>query len=168
MRIPLYFKSPLWQRFFAGAAAGGIISWLMFFYMHSIMQEKLIQKLHKQGEYIKDLEEENALWEEDYNKLNDKNLERLTIQEVKVTVTNFHLYKIDRLSVAEAVEKIQDDLNSTLLSKDLETVYEARSLLKKSIENKVLEINKKKYMLEVSEVLYYTTLKLEVKLKQVR
>ncbi|WP_026693667.1 sporulation membrane protein YtrI [Peribacillus kribbensis] len=168
MRIPPYFKSPLWQRFFAGAAIGGIISWLVFFYMYSIMQEKLINKVHEQLESIKDLEEENRLWEADYNRLNDKNQERLTVQEIHVTLTNFLPYRLDRLSVAEAAEKIEDDLKSTLLSKDLETVYESRSLLKRTIENKVLEINKKKYMLEVTEILYYTNLQVEVKLKQVR
>ncbi|WP_409289752.1 sporulation membrane protein YtrI [Peribacillus sp. SCS-37] len=168
MRIPQYYRLPLWQRFFAGAAIGGIISWLVFFYMHSVMQEKLINKLHKQNEAIKDLEDENELWEEDYNKLNEENLKKLTIQEVHVSIANFAMYKVDRLSAAEAAEAVRDELKSALLSKDLETVYESRALLRKSIENKVLEINKKKYMLEVSEISYYTTLKFELRLKQVR
>ena len=39
MRIPPYHRTPTWQRFFAGAALGGLISWVIFFYMHGVQQE---------------------------------------------------------------------------------------------------------------------------------
>ncbi|CAH0127688.1 Sporulation membrane protein YtrI [Peribacillus sp. Bi96] len=164
MRIPPYHRAPTWQRFFAGAALGGLLSWVIFFYMYGVQQEKQIRTLHEQREEIKDLNEEISIWEQDYKKLNQKNEEILTIQEVEVTITN-EKYSLDRLSIAEAEDVIEDDLSS-LLAKDVVSVYNGKSLLKKSIENKIVTINKKRYQLEVVEIMYYTKMNIELKLKR--
>ena len=166
MRIPPYHRLPTWQRFFAGAAIGGLISWMIFFYMYGVQQEKQIRTIHDQKEEIKDLQEEIAIWEQDYKQLNQKNEEILTIQEVDVTITNGKLYSLDQLSIAEAEDVIEDDL-SALLAKDVVSVYNGKLLLKKSIENKIVTINKKQYTLEVTEIMFYTKMNIEAKLRRI-
>ncbi|MEY9868679.1 hypothetical protein ABIE66_004058 [Peribacillus sp. B2I2] len=165
MRIPPYHRAPTWQRFFAGAALGGLISWVMFFYMHGVQQEKQIRTIHEQREEIKDLNGEIAIWEQDYKKLNQQNEEILTIQEVEVKITNGKTYSLDQLSIAEAEDVIEDDLSS-LLAKDVVSVYNGKMLLIKSIENKKLIINKKRYDLEVVEIMFYTKMNIEIKVKR--
>lgn len=166
MRIPPYHRLPTWQRFFAGAAIGGLLSWMIFFYMYGVQQEKQIRTIHDQREEIKDLQEEISIWEQDYKQLNKKNEEILTIQEVDVTITNGKLYSLDQLSIAEAEDVIEDDL-SALLAKDVVSVYNGKLLLKKSIENKIVTINKKQYTLEVTEIMFYTKMNIEIKLRRI-
>lgn len=166
MRIPSFFRSPSWQRFFAGVAIGTFISWCLFFYMFGLQQEKQINTIRTQKEQIEDLNKKIAIWEEDYQKLNEQNEKVLMIQEVQVKINNGKSYNLDKLSIAEAEDVIRDDLAS-LIAKDLKTIFQGKVLLKKSIENKLIEINKKQYRLEVVEIMFYTELYVEVKLKRV-
>ena len=83
-----------------------------------------------------------------------------------MTIENYRDYKLDLLSVIEAQEAIRNDLRS-LITKDLETVYKGKSLIRKTIENKIVEMNKKKYTFEVSEIMFYSTIYIEVKVKRV-
>ena len=53
----------------------------------------------------------------------------MTIQEVEVTITN-EKYSLDQLSIAEAEDVIEDDLSS-LLAKDVVSVYNGKVLLEK-------------------------------------
>ncbi len=166
MRIPPLFNNPSWQRFLAGVVIGAIISWVLFFYMYGIQQDKQILTIQSQEEQIDDLNKKIAIWEEDYQKLNEQNEEVLRIQEIVVKIKNGKNYNLDKLSVAEAEDVIRDDLAS-LIAKDLKTIYDGKVLLKKSIENKFIEINKKQYRLEVVEIIFYTKMYIEVKLKRV-
>lgn len=167
MRIPPYHRLPTWQRFFAGAALGGLLSWVIFFYMYGVQQETQIRIIHEQREEMKDLTEKIAIWEQDYKKLNQQNEEILTIQEVEVKITNGEFYSLDQLSIADAEDVIEDDLSS-LLAKDVVSVYNGKMLLKKSIENKIIEINKKRYELEVYEIMFYTKMNIELKIKRAK
>lgn len=58
MRIPPYYRRPSWQRFFAGMAIGGAISWCIFIYIFGVWQEKHTALIDKQSEKIIDLENE--------------------------------------------------------------------------------------------------------------
>ncbi|MGE7779663.1 sporulation membrane protein YtrI [Peribacillus sp. NPDC097264] len=167
MRIPPYHRLPTWQRFFAGAALGGLLSWVIFFYMYGVQQETQIRIIHEQREEMKDLTEKIAIWEQDYKKLNQKNEEILTIQEVEVKITNGQFYSLDKLSIADAEDVIEDDLSS-LLAKDVVSVYNGKMLLKKSIENKLIKINKKWYELEVNEIMFYTKMNIELTIKRAK
>ena len=166
MRIPPFFNNPSWQRFFAGVIIGAIISWVIFFYMFGIQQEEQIRIIQTQKEQIEDLNNKIAIWEEDYQKLNEQNEKVLTIQEVQVKINNGKAYNLDKLSVVEAEDVIRDDLAS-LIAKDVKTIYNGKGLLKKSIENKFVTINKKQYRLEVVEIMFYTEMYIEVKLKRI-
>lgn len=163
MRIPPYHQNPGWQRFFAGVSIGCIISWIVFLYMFGVQQEYQFEKINAQKKLIGDLLDRNQIWEKDYQKLNEEAEKKLKIQEIEVTIINGKTFKLDHLSIAEAEDAIHDDLAS-LLAKDVETIYNGRSLLKKSIENKIVEINKKRYRPEVAEILFYTNMYIEVRL----
>ncbi|RFU67726.1 sporulation membrane protein YtrI [Bacillus sp. V59.32b] len=163
MRVPPYHQKPGWQRFFAGVAIGCIISWVIFLYMFGVQQENQFERMNAQQKLIGNLTDRNAIWEKDYQKLNEEVKKKLKIQEIEVTILNGKTFKLDHLSIAEAEDAIHDDLAS-LLTKDVETIYNGRSLLKKSIENKIVEINKKRYKLEVAEILFYTNMYIEVRL----
>lgn len=166
MRIPPFYNYPSWQRFFAGLAIGALISWSLFFYMFGIQQEKQILTIQSQKEQIEDLNKKIMIWETDYQKLNEQTERVLMIQDVQVKITNEKTYNLDKLSVAEAEDVIRDDLSS-LIAKDVKSIYNGKGLLKKSIENKFIEINKKQYRLEVVEIMFYTEMYIEVKLKRI-
>lgn len=164
MRIPPFYRRPHWQRFLAGVIIGAIISWILFFYMYGIQQEKQIRTIYNQRETIKDLNDKIAIWKEDYQKLNEQNEKSLTVQEIEVKIAN-NPYQLDELSLAEAEDAIRDEL-STLIAKDVKTIYNGKLLLRKSIENRLIEINKKQYRVEVVEILFFTEMYIEVELKR--
>jgi len=165
MRIPPLYRKPAWQRFFAGAAVGGCISWMIFLYMFGVMQERNGILLEKQAKDIKHLQDDIKIWQEDYRELNKENEEMLTIQEIKVRLVGHEKYQIqDRQSVFDVEEAIQEDLKS-LLAKDLSTVYKNKDIIKKTIENKVMPINGKKFKFVVQEIFFYTTINITVELK---
>nr|WP_235186695.1 hypothetical protein [Geobacillus sp. FW23] len=60
MRIPPYYQYPSWQRFFAGAAIGALISWFVFLYIFGVLQEKQVQHVNELNEQIADLQNEFA------------------------------------------------------------------------------------------------------------
>lgn len=157
MRIPPYYRHPSWQRFFAGAAIGAILSWFVFLYIQGVWFEERNIELRKQEETIEKLEREKKIWQEDFIALNKKNKEQLTVQNIKVKIINWEKYKLDTLSVYETEESIKDDIDM-MIAKDLEQVFKTRDLIKKVIENKTVKLNDKRYKLKVKEVWIYTTL----------
>lgn len=163
MRIPPYFYSKNSQRFFSGVIIGAFISWLIFLYMFGQMQEEQVKLIHQQEEMIADLEKEKNIWQEDFKKLNEKNKELLTVQKIAVKITNASKYKLDALSVFEVQESVKEDI-SNVLAKDLNNVFMSRNLLEKVIENKPVEINKRRYQLTVKKMVIYTTLDIELEL----
>ena len=163
MRIPPYYRLPTWQRFFAGVVIGAIGSWFVFFYMYGVLQEKQISIIEIQRKEIHELKIKVGIWEQDFNKLNEETEKHLSVKEIRVNIVNDRFYDLDKLSVAEAEEVIRTDL-TTLITKNVEDVYKTKALLKKSIENKILEINKKRYRIEITEIFFYTNMEIEVKL----
>lgn len=163
MRIPPYYRLPTWQRFFAGVVIGAIGSWFIFFYMYGVLQEKQISIIEIQRKEIHELKIKVGIWEQDFNKLNEETEKHLSVKEIRVTIVNDQFYDLDKLSVAEAEEVIRTDL-TTLITKNVEDVYKTKALLKKSIENKILEINKKRYRIEITEIFFYKNMEIEVKL----
>lgn len=163
MRIPPYFYSRNFQRFFSGIIIGAIISWLIFLYIFGHMQEDQVKLIHKQEERIADLVKEKDIWQEDFKKLNEKNKELLTVQSISLKITNASKYKIDAFSVFDTQEKIKKDI-SNVLAKDLTIVYNSRELLEKTIENKPVKLNGRTYQLTVTNMVIYTTLHIEVEL----
>ena len=163
MRIPPYYRRPSWQRFFAGMAVGGIISWCIFLYFFGVLQEEDSKLLQKQEKDIAELKNDIKIWQEDYEQLNKQNLEKITVQDIKIKITNWEKYKFDQLSVFQTEEEVREDIKLAL-AKDLETVAESKDLIRKIIENKPIKLNDKRYKLTVKEMVIYTTLSIQLEI----
>lgn len=164
MRVPSLHKQPHLKRLLAGTAIGFCLSWLLFLYMFGAMQEKQAALLEQQKKTINELKTQLAVWQEEYKDLNKKNLHKLTVQEIEIDIVNYKKYGIDDAqSIFSAKEQIKKDLSS-LYAKDLETIYSHKDLIRQTIENKTLKINKRSYSLHVKEWSFYTTIHLELEL----
>lgn len=161
MRIPPYYRNPLWQRFFAGMVMGAIVAWIMFLYMHGVLQERQVQLIQTQQDTISDLTEEIDIWQNEYELLNRKNDQKLLVQDISIRIVDYKKYRIDPLSIFEMEESIREDLNS-LLGKDLESIGKGKELVKRTITNKTVKINSKRYHFEIKEMIIYTTISIEV------
>jgi hypothetical protein len=164
MRIPSLYRRPSWQRFFAGMAVGGAISWCIFLYIYGVWQEENTELIRKQKEDIVDLNNEKKIWQEEYKQMNKRNIEQLTVQKINIKIMNSEKYKLDSLSVLETENAVRDDI-SMMLAKDLDTVYKSKDLLKKIIENKPAIINEKRYKLKVKEMVIYTNLTIQLEVQ---
>lgn len=161
MRVPPYYRKPTWQQFFAGMVIGGAISWCIFLYIFGVWQEEYSIKIHKQEETIKTLIKDKQIWQEEFQALNKKSIEQMTVQEIKIKIINADKYKLDAYSIFQTEQKVKEDINM-MVAKDLETVFKSRELLKRTIENEVVKINDKRYRLEVREIFIYTTLSIRL------
>ena len=164
MRIPPYYRRPSWQRFFAGAAVGGAISWCIFLYIFGVWQEESAILIREQQKEISELNNDIKIWQEDYEELNNRNLEKITVQKINIKITNWERYKLDQFSVFETEEAVRDDIKM-VLAKDLETVAKSKDLVKKIIENKPIKINDKRYKLRVKEMIIFTTLTIQLEIQ---
>lgn len=164
MRIPPLYHNRSWQRFLAGSAIGGIISWCIFLYMFGVWQEKHTKLIREQQEHITDLNNEIKIWQDEYKAANKKNIEQLTVQKVNVKITNWEKYDLDSYSVFLQEDSVKEDLRM-VVAKDLETVYKSKDLLKKIIENKPVRLNGKRYKLIVKEMVIYTTVSIQLELQ---
>lgn len=163
MRVPSLYRRPGRQRFFAGMAVGGAVSWCIFLYIYGVFQEENTELIRKQQEDIVDLNNEKKIWQEEYKLLNKRNIEQLTVQKINIKIINSEKYKLDSLSVLETENSVRDDI-SMMLAKDLETVYKSKDLLKKIIEHKPVKINDKRYKLNVKEMIIYTNLTIQLEI----
>lgn len=157
MRIPPHYRQPVWQRFLAGIAIGGMISWFVFLYIFGEWQEKYSKEIKNQEDEIAELKREKEIWQEEFKALNKKNRELLTIQDIKVKIGNSEKYKLDSFSMFEIEEQIKEDILN-MKAKDIDTVYKSRELIERIIENKTIKVNEKRYKLEVKKMVIYTTL----------
>ncbi|KJE28954.1 sporulation membrane protein YtrI [Geobacillus thermoleovorans] len=163
MRIPPYYQYPSWQRFFAGAAIGALISWFVFLYMFGVLQEKQVRHVNELNEQIADLQNEIRIWQEDYIHYNKEMKKKLTVQDVSVHLANAEQYKLDSYTTFRIEDSVKEDL-SHLITKDIETVYNSRELIERAIENKTYTIHEKTYRLELHTLTIFTLLAVEVKL----
>ncbi|RDU36212.1 sporulation protein [Neobacillus piezotolerans] len=157
MRVPAFYNDKSWQRFFAGMAIGGVISWLLFIYMNGVLQEKQTLLIQEQKDTIQELRGDILIWQEEFKNLNKENIGHLLVQQITVKITNHQKYGLDLLSVHETEEAVLEDLK-TLKAKDIETVYKNRDLIKRVIENRSVSLNGKKYRLEVKELVFFTNI----------
>ncbi|WP_428909368.1 sporulation membrane protein YtrI [Niallia sp. Krafla_26] len=166
MRIPPYYRKPTWQQFFAGTVIGSIISWFIFLYIFGVWQEEYSKEIQLQKDRIAELTDEKKIWQEEFEKLNKKNQEKLTVQSVYIKFTNKDKYKdsLDPVSVLQMEDRIREDLR-VMIAKDIETVYNSRELIRRTIENKIIKANDKRYKFKVKEMTIYTTLSIELEIE---
>jgi hypothetical protein len=163
MRIPPLYRKPSWQRFLAGAAIGGAISWCIFLFIYGTWQEQHTKLIRQQQETITDLKNDLKIWQEEYKAANKKIIEHLTVQNISVKITNWEKYNLDSFSKFQVEDSVKEDI-SMMTAKDLETVYKSKDLIKKIIENKIIKLNGKSYKLEVKEMVIYTTLSIQIEI----
>ncbi|WP_150222998.1 sporulation membrane protein YtrI [Bacillus atrophaeus] len=163
MRVPQLYRKPGWQRFFAGMMCGAVISWVIFLFTYGTFQEEQVTLIAEQQEHVKDLNNQISIYQEDLHKLNEDNKKMLLIQSVDVKLLNSEKYKISQPDKTKFEEHIKDDI-SEVITKDIESVYKTKELLKRTIENKIYTINEKKYEAEVKELIIYTRLTVEIEI----
>ncbi len=164
MRIPPYYRLPTWQRFLAGMVLGGAISWMVFLFMFGVLQEEQTKTIEEQKDTIENIKKDLSIWQDEYKKLNKDNQKKLLIQDIKIKILNPEEYKVELLSIHETEDKITEDLRS-LLTKDLESVYKNKDLIKKTIEKQTINLNDKRYQLKVKEMYIYTSMEIYLELK---
>ncbi|WLR50201.1 sporulation protein [Bacillus tianshenii] len=166
MHIPPYYKSPAWQRFFAGMFVGMLISWCVFLFMYGEMQEKQVTQLIEQQSLINSLKQQNEMWKEDIEKLNEENQKKLVIDDIALSLTNAKALKLDLLTVHTLKQQIQDELQPTL-KQDIETIISNKDLLIKTVENKVYKLDQVGYKVKVKQLFISTTLEIHAEVKLV-
>lgn len=164
MRIPSHYQNPGWQRFFAGAAMGAIVSWLVFLFLFGVLQEGQVKLIKEQQDKLNDLNHRYNILIEDHEKLNEQTKNKLKIQDFKVEIINYEKFMLDSLSKHNLIDAVVKDLNH-LIAKDTKSVSENKELLQKAIENKVYELDEKKYRLRIYSVYFDTTLELSLKME---
>ncbi|PMC37051.1 sporulation protein [Bacillus sp. UMB0899] len=163
MRIPPHYQQPTWQRFFAGTAIGAIISWGVFLFIFGVIQEKHSTIINEQKQTIQELENDKKIYQEEYTKLNKEAQKKLTIQEIKIHLTNGDRYLFKEFRIKNIENIIKEDLND-LIAKDIESVSSSQLLIERTIENRRLEYDGKKYKLEMTKLLLHTTLYIEIEI----
>ncbi|MGQ4666007.1 sporulation membrane protein YtrI [Metabacillus halosaccharovorans] len=163
MRIPPHYQQPTWQRFFAGAAIGAIISWGVFLFIYGVNQEKHSTIINEQKQKIQELQNDKKIYQEEYTKLNKEAQKKLTIQEIKIHLTNGDRYLFKDFRIKNIENSIKEDL-SDLITKDIESVSSSQLLIERTIENRIFEFDGKKYKLELTKLLLHTTLYIEVEI----
>lgn len=164
MRVPeKFYRARNWQRFFAGVFFGAVLSWGIFLYLFGALQEEQAKTIKKQQEFIAELEKEKKIWQEDFEKRNEENEGKLTVNKIEVKIANAEKYRVDPLTVFEIEKKVKEDIRA-LLAKDLEEVFNTREIIRRAVENKEVEINDKRYVLKIREMFIYTTFILRIDL----
>ncbi len=140
---------------------GAIVSWLFFLFTYGTFQEEQVTLIEKQREHARDLKNQISIYQKDLHKLNEDNKQRLLIQSVDVKLINGEKYRIAQPDKMKFEEQVKDNI-SEVITKDIESVYKTKELLKRTIENKIYTINEKEFKAEVKELTIYTRLSVEI------
>ncbi len=164
MRIPPFYQLRSWQRFLAGVMVGSILGWLVFLFMFGHIQDKQINLIMEQKLKIRDLENEKAIWQKDYEKFNEETKKKLIIEEIKIIFTNEKKLMLNEFTKFNLKEAIKQDINS-LIKLDIETVSKNNQLIINTIQNKVITIEGQKYRMKVEQIHLFTRLDLYLKVE---
>lgn len=167
MRVPSTSIAKRWYVFLGGAAVGGILSWFIFLYIYGVFQEEQASTIEKQKEIITQQEQKLHVLLEDHNKVNEENKQLLTIQEIKIEISNHDKYDLDNLTLENMTTSIYNDLQH-LITKNVQSVAKNKELVKKTIENKVYKHYDKNYRFQIETIFFDTVLEISVNIKQER
>lgn len=163
MRVPTHYEKPSWQRFFAGMMIGALLSWSIFLFMYGVNQDKQSLKIKEQQNIIAELKRDKEIYQEDYKKLNKENQKKITVQSIKIKLTNGKRFNFKDYMI-ENIERDTVNELAHILAKDLETVSESIPLIERIIENKSFPIDDKEYKLEVTKFIMTPNIYIEVKI----
>ncbi|RKQ29898.1 sporulation membrane protein YtrI [Oceanobacillus halophilus] len=164
MHIPPYHKKSSWQRFFAGAALGGIIAYIVLLYMYGSMYEDLLKENMDLKSEVNDLTLQNEALLKDNEDLNEKTNKAPTIETIEVDILNWEKLKLDRLTVHELEELVKEEI-SHLVGEEISIVAESDFLLERAIENKGYTIDETTYYFDITKLYIWDTIKLSLEVK---
>src|SRR5690625_187586 len=101
MHVTPYHKKKHWQRFLFGVFIGGIIAYCILIFMYGSMYEKLVKESYDLQAQVTELEQQNEALLQDNKDINEKNKERLTVNQIEIENSNADEFKLNRLSIRE-------------------------------------------------------------------
>ncbi|MGP4078275.1 sporulation membrane protein YtrI [Pseudalkalibacillus sp. R45] len=167
MRIPPLHRRKGYQRFFAGIVIGFIIGWFFFLLSYGGLQDFYMTEIDRRDEEIRGLNDEFKHFKQDYEEKNKENEKKLRIQEIKVSFLNREQAGLKGLHLIELENAVKTELHD-VLTKDIESVGQNANLLIRTLENKNFLIGKEEYNVKVYQMHLYTTLRLYLKIEQVK
>lgn len=167
MRIPQYYRAPLWQRFFSGIIVGIVIGWLFFISIYGMAQERQINKIKKlQTEKQSLIRDKEILYEEEKKK-NEALQKKLTIQDIKIIIKDKKDQKLEQITKYELKSAIEERIHS-IINSDIESVATNKLLIYRAIEGHTFTIDNKRYQLSIESIVIYTTLELTLKVDDIQ
>ena len=160
MHIPPYHREPSWQRFFAGAIVGAILSWGIFVFLFGAIQDRQVNQIVQYKKQVEKLEERLHILTEDNEKLKEDK-EKLKVQDIYITINNHDKYKLNSLDRVHIIESIQKDLNH-LITRDIKSINDNKDFIVKAIESTPYKIDNKSYYFRVFRLYIDTTIEIEL------
>src|SRR5690625_162780 len=159
MHVTPYHKKKHWQRFLFGVFIGGIIAYCILIFMYGSMYEELVKESYDLQAEVTELKQQNDAFLQDNKDINEKNKERLTVNQIEVEISNADEFKLDRLSISQLNEMIKNEINH-IIGQDIDVVSDSEQLLQSTIENKQFSVDELTYYFEIEKLTISKTVKL--------
>src|SRR5690625_7243140 len=114
MHVTPYHKKKHWQRFLFGVFIGGIIAYCILIFMYGSMYEKLVKESYDLQAQVTELEQQNEALLQDNKDINEKNKERLTVDQIEIEISNTDELKLDRLSISQIIEIVKNIIKNNI------------------------------------------------------
>ncbi|WP_138415335.1 sporulation membrane protein YtrI [Aquibacillus sediminis] len=152
MHIPPYYKKESWQRFFAGTFIGAILAFIIFVYMYGHFYERWVEENLTLRSELNTLRNNYEILEEDKKKLDQQSQQKITINEIEVSINNEKDLKLDSLIVHQLEEMIKEQIKS-IIGEDIETIAQNSELVLSTIQNKTYKVDDFTYNASVRQLL---------------
>jgi hypothetical protein len=165
MHIPPYYKRRGFQYFFVGILVGIILSYLFFLYIEGQLTERWIEQNVSLRKDVVNLQNQINELLKDRENLSKEKEKKLTVQDINVTISNAEQLKLDKFFIYELTSQIKNELIE-LIGNSVDSLAENRTLIRSTIENKVIKIDKFTYRSDLTELIIappnlYITVKLK-------
>lgn len=159
MHVSPYHKQKSWQRFFVGGFIGAIIAYAIFVYMHGSMYEKLYERNVQLKSEITELKSQNEALLQDKKDLDEKQNEKITVEEIEIQIENKEKLDIDRLLAHQIEEEIQETLKH-VIGQEVTLVGSSDHLLISTLERQTIDIEETSYQFRVSRLIISEKIKI--------
>lgn len=148
MHIPPYYKKEPWQRFLSGCFIGAVIAYCIFLFMYGSMYERLYEENVRVKSELTEQKNQNEALLQDKRDLNEKSKEAVTVDKIKVNITNNDELRLDRLITHQLEDMVKQELDH-VIGEDISVIADSDQLLLAAIENKKFTIDDFTYSFEV-------------------
>ena len=164
MHISPYHKKPGWQRFFAGAFFGGLLAYMIFLYMHGVMQKDLLEHNMTLQAEVGELRRQNEALLQDNKDLDQKNKQDIKIETIDIKILNEDQMRLDRLLAHQLEELMKEDIDQ-IVGESIDAVTKNDELLIAAIENQTYRIDDFSYKVKVEKLTISKTVRIAAKAK---